>query len=239
MKERDTEISPAGDPIYRYEESNKDFEPADDMPHIEELERHIEKYFGKPETVYHELTSHLVHIDVHFIRPTKERNYNILITSGMSYRPMQPPEQAADCEFAELLICLPPDWPLGQDSFEDENNYWPIRELKFLARFPHEYDTWLWGGHTMPNGDPAQPFADNMNLSGIILAPPLRFSEEAFRLEIDANKTIHFFSVIPLYIEEMDLKLQKGSDELFERFDKYGIDELVDIKRRNVGRKSL
>lgn len=239
MTEKNTETSPSGNPIYRYEASNKDFEPAYEMPHIEELEQHIEKYFGNVETVYHELASHLVHMDVHFVKPTKERNYNILITSGMSYRPMQAPKGAEDYKFAELLICLPPDWPLDQDDLEDKKNYWPIRQLKFLARFPHEYDTWLWWGHTIPNGDPPQPFTDNTKLSGIILAPPVLFPEEAFTLDIDANKTIYFFSLVPLYTEEMDFKLKKGSEALFSRFDKHGINELLDIKRANVGKKSL
>ena len=29
--------------------------------------------------------------------------------------------------------------------------FWPIQMLKFLARFPHEYKTWLGWGHTIPN----------------------------------------------------------------------------------------
>ncbi len=48
--------------------------------------------------------------------------------------------------YAELMIDLPPEW-LVQD--DDENNYWPIRWLKILARLPIDSDTWLGYGHTI------------------------------------------------------------------------------------------
>lgn len=52
--------------------------------HIECLDKHVSKYFNDAEiTVFHELVSLDFHLDVLFIQP-KDRNYNILITSGMS-----------------------------------------------------------------------------------------------------------------------------------------------------------
>jgi PAS domain-containing protein len=42
---------------------------------------------------------------------------------------------------AELLVCLPADWPVTEEAFEDERNYWPVRWLKQVARFVHEYKT--------------------------------------------------------------------------------------------------
>lgn len=56
--------------------------------------------------------------------------------------------------YAELVISLPPFWPLDEQSWRDERHYWPVRLLKTLGRLPHEYDTWLGVGHTIPNGDP-------------------------------------------------------------------------------------
>ncbi|MFQ8729788.1 MAG: suppressor of fused domain protein [Enterocloster bolteae] len=33
------------------------------------------------------------------------------------------------------------------------SEYWPIRLIKYLARFPHEYSTWLgWGPHHSQRG---------------------------------------------------------------------------------------
>ena len=231
------EDTPSGSQIYRYEERAKPFEAALDSPDIEKIEEHIKRHIGDIETVYHELLSDLVHVDVFFIKPTLNRNFISLITSGMSHRPMKAPPQVATYQYAELMICLPPDWPLSNEALKEERYYWPIRQLKMLARFPHEYDTWLWYGHTMPNGDPPQPFAENTKLSGIILAPPKLSPQDFFTLKIDDNKTIYFFSVLPVHTEEMNMKLKKGSEDLFEHFDKHGVNELLNIQRPSVYKK--
>ena len=77
--------------------------------------------------------SDLVHIDIHMVEPTPEKNYYTLVTSGMSDRPMNAPAECGELRYAEIAISLPPDWPLTQEAFADENNYWPLRWLKILA----------------------------------------------------------------------------------------------------------
>jgi hypothetical protein len=238
MSNKKTENTPSGSPIYKYEARTKPFEAAIDSPDIERIEEHVEKYIGKAETVFHEIVSDLVHIDIFFIKPTPNRNFNTLITSGMSHRPMKAPPKFKNFQYSELMICLPPEWPLTDGAMKDEKYYWPIRQLKMLARFPHEYDTWLWNGHTVPNDDPPRPFAGNTKLSGIIVTPPLLSPKEFFTLKIDETKTIHFFSILPLYTDEMNFKLKKGSDDLFERLDKQGVNELLNIRRPNVCKNS-
>lgn len=209
FKKSPMEKSESGSPIYRYKEENANkFEAAGGEPSIEEISDHIEKHVGPVEIVLHELVSNQVHIDVHWVKPTNERPFHTLVTSGMSDKPMKTPEGAEECEFSELVICLPDSWKLSEEDQKDENNYWPIRWLKYLARFPHEYNTWFWWGHTIPNGDPAEPFADNTNLNTMLLMPTLVFGEGFQRLELP-NKKIHFFSLIPLYTEEVNLKMKE------------------------------
>ena len=239
MTDNETEKTPGGDRIHRYGPSMKPFQAALDSPDIEKIEQHIEKYIGKIETVFHEIASHLVHVDVLVVKPTPQRNFYTLITSGMSHQPMKPPPQVEQCKFAELLICLPPEWPGFTEKYEvlDKAN-WPVQLLKMLARFPHEYDTWLWNGHTMPNGDPPKPYADGTKLSGMIIAPPLLVPKGFHSLEIDANKTIFFFSILPIYPEEMDCKLKKGSNALFKLLDEHKVTELLIIDRPSVCKKS-
>jgi hypothetical protein len=53
-------------------------------------------------------------------------------------------------------------------------------------------------------------------------------------LTINPDKTIHFLSVVPLYLEEMDFKLRCGLDPLLERLQQAGVTELLDIDRDNV-----
>lgn len=230
-------ISLSGDPVYRYGEREKPFEAAVAGEDVGVLEEHIARHVGTPDFVFHELVSDLVHVDVHHVPPSAKRPFRILVTTGMSDRSMKAPEGAPDLQYAELVVVLPESWPVSEKAFRDEANYWPIRGMKFLARFPHEYDTWLWEGHTVPNGDPPSPFNDSVRFSCLLLAPPILLPQEFGVCHVKPGKSVHFFAVIPLFDEEITLKLRKGSDALFDLFDRYRISELIDPKRRNVGRK--
>jgi len=201
---------------------------------IELTSDHIERHVGKIETVLHEVLSDIVHVDVHVVAPHPDRPYYSLITSGMSDLPMSPVKAAESCRFAELMICLPAHWPMQQEEWKNEAHYWPIRWLKLLARFPHKYKTWLWFGHTMPNGDPAEPLGPNTKMNGMMLIPPLTVSTDFWKLRVRDDKIIHFFAIVPLYQDEMDLKLKKGAETIVQGFEKAKYSELLDLSRRSV-----
>lgn len=231
------EQSESGSPIYRHSEnSEKSFEPASGDSSIDEISNHIVKYVGTIEIVFHEIVSDNVHIDVHWVKPSVNRPFHTLITSGMSDKPMNTPNNAEGNEYAELSICLPIDWDLTPEGQKDERNYWPIRWLKYLARFPHVYDTWLSFGHTIPNGNPAEPFANNTMLNTALLLPTTVFDDAFRKLELE-TKTIHFYTLIPLYSEEVNLKLKKGVEALYTKFDRFGINDILDINRKNTAKK--
>lgn len=233
------EYSESGAPIFRHERRKHDFEPAfGDSEAIEQITGHIDAHVGRPANVFHELVSELVHLDVHVVDPTPERDYYTLVTSGMSDRPMAVPEGAEEFRYAELLICLPPTWKLEQRDFKDEANFWPVRWLKMLARLPHEYDTWLAPGHTVPNGDPPRPFARNTGLCCALVADPVLFNAGFRRLYAGPEKTINFLALVPLYREEMDFKLRHGYEALAERLAEAGVTELLDVRRPNVCREA-
>ena len=109
------EFSESGEPIYRHRD-RKRFELAfGDEETITEIGDHIERNVGEILTVLHEIISDTVHVDVYVVAPARGRNYYMLATSGMSDRPMSVPEGMEDYRFAELAICLPPKWPIGQE----------------------------------------------------------------------------------------------------------------------------
>jgi ribosomal protein S27E len=232
---RATFAVPAGGPVYVHAPRTKDFELAiGDNENIEQIANHVECHFGKIATVFHEIISDLVHVDVHWVQPTGERPYHTLVTSGMSDRPMTVPEGAENLRYAELMLCLPAEWQISQEAFKDERYYWPVRLLKMLARFPHEYDTWLCFGHTIPNDDPPQPYAANTKLCCALLLAPLLADQEFWSLKVNEEKTIRFYSLVPLYREEMEFKLKQGADPLLDKFGEHEVTELLDIKRKNV-----
>jgi len=236
-----TEYSESGSPIYRYEDIENKWEPpvygSEEL--CEKLEEHITKFLGESDNVWHEMLSDTIHLDVYHIKPTEERNYHTFITNGMSYLPMEAPNGQEDWRYSELMVCLPPDWPVGDDAFKEDKNYWPIWVLKMLARFPHKYKTWISWGHTIPNGDPGEPYAENTKLCCAILLPPIDVHRDFFSLRVNDDVTIKFLCVVPIYKEEMDFKLKYGYEGLTDKFDKYKINEVIDINRKNVCKKSI
>jgi hypothetical protein len=227
--------------ILRHQARERPFELAHgDSELIEAIEKHIEQHIGPVENVFHEILSDLVHVDVMQVAPSSERPFWTLVTCGMSQLDMNAPpellEQGHDMRRAELMMCLPPDWRMDQESFKDEANYWPVRWLKILARLPHEYQTWLGWGHSVPNGDPAQPFADNTKLCGLMLASPATTPEEFTELAV-GDRAIHFYSAIALHTDEMNYKLKHGTEKLIELLAPAGVSELLDVNRPSVIRQ--
>jgi len=238
--------TPTGSPIYHYDDvTPPPFELAmGNGEAIAAISDHIERHVGPISGVFHEMISDHVHIDVHIVAPSADFPFYTLVTSGMSDRPMHLPAEATPEDelpsYLELCILLPSTWPMpapGEplgEAFEDENNYWPIRWLKILARFPHEYHTWLGYGHSIPNGEEAAPFADHTGLGCMLLLPALSLPEEFQELVISPDKTIHFLNLWPLYQSEMELKLEAGTDALLDRLEAYGITDVLDPDRSNT-----
>lgn len=232
-------VSEGGSTLYKYSDTDKEIGVNDlstGESNIDAITEHIEKYIGKVDFVYHEIISPLVHIDIHLVNPTPERNYYTLITSGMSDKPMNvPTKEHKPWEYGELMLCLPSNWKLDEESFKDEDNYWPIRMLKFIARFPHEYKTWISYGHTIPNGNPPAPFTDNVSYSGVLVDLPVTVANVNFPIiQLNDNKKINIYCLIPLFENEMDFKLKHGTDALIALFDENGVTELINLDRKSV-----
>ncbi len=233
-----TEISPAGVTIMRRAERSKPFEPVSgNEEHIEAIADHVARYVGEATKVFHELVSDLIQVDVHHVPPGPDHDFHTLFTSGMSDRPMTVPDEVEEYQFAELLICLPADWTLTQTDFKHEKNYWPIRLLKSLARLPYEYDTWLGVGHTVPNGDPPEPYAPGTRFCCAMLVPPLRFDSQLAALKLADGRIINFYCIWPLLPEEVEFKLQHGFDDLIQRLRDRGVNEVIQLDRASGVRR--
>ena len=135
---------------------------------------------------------------------------------------------------AELLMCLPPNWPVSDEAFRDPRFGWPVRSLKFLARYPHAYSTWLVAGHTIPNGNPPAPLAPGTQQVALMLSFPILLGEDVHQLTTASGRVINFWSVISLYAEELELKLSEGTDALIERLGTAGLCDIVHPARPNV-----
>lgn len=214
------------------EDENEDDEDDEielyDDEEIEALEEHIKEYFGDFPTVFHEIVSTDIHCDICIVPPSEERNYYTLITMGMGAHIMNIPSDLAieDHGRAELLICLPPDWKVGENS---EEWFWPISLLKNLARLPINCDTWLGWGHSVDN---QQAFADTTALEGSLLVYPEGVDDGAETCVLPNGDTVNFFEIIPLYREEMNFKIDNDTKSLLEKMQ--DVNHIVDIGRPNT-----
>ena len=233
----DDEKAPSGASILQHEDKGREFQPPEEHArNLEAIEAHLEKHIGPIDTVFHEIVSDLIHLDVLYIPPTPERPYTVLATSGVSDLPMSVPEGLEDRARTELLIVLPEDWRLTEEAFEDDANYWPVRWLKSVGRLPHEYDTWLGWGHTIPNGHPPEPIADT-DFIGVMVTLPYWLDPSFAQVKAENGDVINFYELVPLYAEEMDLTLAEGAEALEQRFDANDIGFVLDVNRPNVAKR--
>ena len=240
MTTNEEERSKSGEKILRYQANNtKKTRVIGANEFTTAIEGHIEKNLGKVSTVLHELVSEIVHVDIEVIVPTTQRSFYLLVTNGMSALPMNTPKNAQDKKYAELVLSLPSNWPMTQEDLKDERYNWPVQLLRELARFPHQYNTWLWVGHTVPNGNPIKSFAVNTKLCCALILIPILVPESFRVFEASKDVTVHFLSLFPIYKEEMNFKLTSGVEPLYSLFEKNRITELLDINRKNVCRKGL
>ncbi|MDU1910713.1 suppressor of fused domain protein [Fusobacterium sp.] len=194
---------------------------------IDILEEYIIERYGNFTNVFHEIVSPDIHVDIAIIPPRKESDYYTLITMGMGAHKMNVPKELSkyNLERAELIINLPKDWNL--QNTDEEIWYWPLRWLKILARLPIEQNTWLGFGHTVPSGEPV---AEDVLFNCMLLI------DDDSKVTVSKDKDINFYTVVPIYEEEMQYKFKNQAEGLLELFEKSGIPypPVVDKKRKNL-----
>jgi hypothetical protein len=196
------------------------------------IEDHVSRNVGRFD-VLHEIIPLDLHIDVLLVKPTRKLDRCSLVTMGMCERAMTVPQGEADPKFAELMMCLPSSWKFTDEAQQEERYSWPLFWLQTLARFPHQANTFLAPGHTIPNGDPPEPIGPDTEMRCILIREPVA-TPEAFRTLKLKKKTIHFYALVPLYREEMEYKIARGYEALTKLLDEHHVTELLDPKRPSV-----
>ena len=172
-------------------------------------EEFIKEQFGDYEEVIHEIVPLDIHLDIIVIPPTKEKNYYKLITMGMGAYKMNVPKQLKKygLERAEQAIFLPPNWNIKS---ENEEDYWPIRQLKILSRLPLYNNSWFVSGHTISSDSKNTPYADNTKFCSMLLLEVLNNNSELIQMDIGKNEKINFYQLYPIYEEELMYIQQEG-----------------------------
>lgn len=198
---------------------------------IEQYEKYITEQFGEFEEVLHEIVSPDIHLDIIVVPPTEKNNYYKLITMGMGSYKMHVPLKLRKekLERAELVIYLPPTWNIKSSEKED---FWPIEQLKVLARLPIQCKTWLGYGHTISSDQENTPYAKNTKLCSMLLLNAVNDDFDRMSFHMKTRGNINFYQLFPIYEEELEYKYKNGTDALLELFDE---EDLIPI---NINRKN-
>ncbi len=204
---------------------------------VEEMDKvseYIKQQYGEFDIVAHELVSPDIHCDIAIVPPTDDQPYYKLVTMGAGAFKMNVPEDLKSdvYERAEYVVFLPADWNIKSDKEED---YWPIRMLKTVARLPVSMDDWLFYRHTVNLTDDESPVAENTGFNSCVLFISFgKGNKPVGPLKLDlSDKEVAFFQLVPLYPEELQFKLEHSFDELEDIMDDDLYDPVIDIHRKN------
>ncbi|MEM8816692.1 MAG: suppressor of fused domain protein [Pseudomonadota bacterium] len=191
----------------------------------------MEKHIGAIERIYQEPAGRDFPLELLHVAPQTKRPFHVFVTRGVSNRAMRVPREMEEFARAELLLALPAAWPVAGEA--NENHDWPLQWLRRIGRLPYEFDTWIGWGHSIPNGDPPAPIADT-GFAGVCLAPPYWLKPEFFQLKTALGETVCFYDLVPVYADELALKLNEGFGELEKCFEKAATGFILDVNRKSV-----
>lgn len=215
--------------------------PVHTTPYDQEIQKHMQKCFSdRQEKVFYDKRSDFLQIDIHLLEAPTKKDFHVLYTVGMSALPMKLPEQFYPeyqmLERAELMVLLPAEWKLEEPAKGEALNnalWWPVDLLQYLARFPHEYETWLGWGHTIPNSDQYVPYDEKTTkLCGTMLSS---LHENVSMFHAKDGTLISFYTLLPLYREEIAYQQEAGSEAMLQKMaDINGFGMIIFPDRPNV-----
>lgn len=201
------------------------------------LEAHLTEFLGDRFTMLSEKVSRDIHLDVHVFAPSAAVPQLTLVTAGMSDLPMRVPGTDAELRM-ELMLALPAGWP-GLDPVDgaalaEEENYWPLRLLKDVARYPSSFDAFLSWGHTV-DGSAGGLDSEPAPFTGAVVGPPLGYPAELMRAPTPRGD-VQILAVMPLTGAEMAFKasLPGGGEALVDRMIDAGVGAVIDPGRESV-----
>jgi len=159
---------------------------------------------------------------------TRERNFHIVSTIGLSDFDMPVPEKFKDKNRIELFFCLPDYW--NPDDIENPNHKWVWDRIAFLSTFPKERNTWFGHGHTIPFNKEETPISEKFQQSYFIMLEPFEMDKIMAPIQGE-HGTIHFLAVVPIFKKELDYKVKSGTNKLIRKFIKKGFSEKADMFR--------
>ena len=168
-----------------------------------------------------------IRLDIYIVEPTPDRNYFTLVTHGMS-------DSGQSGRGSELILCLPPDWPMTEAALRQSQTSWPIDLLREVAARTVQGGQPLFSGTIITGRQKHKPYGGKF--PAVLVYLPIQCAEFE-DLAINDKTSINFLSLIPIYRDEQALASQKSPDQLAEILMTAGITELLSTSRKSAIKK--
>lgn len=171
-----------------------------------ELLAFIEKSFGK--------VNHLCefsHVSLYQIAPTKEHDYNLIVSMGLSGKNK---DHSSNSENIELCLALPKDYRFNKDSKSAFEIYMLIEIISYLIteKNPVGFGYYL----EKENG-----FSKRTAFTGAILASLGEYPKESQSVTLSSGRNVNFYELLPLRPMELNFRKTHSAHELLELFKKH------------------
>jgi hypothetical protein len=219
-------------PVWQPEEVH---EPTAEDKAREQIIAHMAAQFGPVDPLAQQEivpVHEKVHVAIHVIRPNDQHPFLTLFTAGMSNQPINVPSGQEAYRYAELVMHLPATWPHPREKEATDETFWPFEWLRKVAYYPHIHNTWLGGAKTIISSDePPVPLGPNTKQTCLLL---LADFADWSPMTLDDGRSVHFYTVIPIYTEERDFEKQYGITALVQPLQQHGYTAVVNVDRANV-----
>lgn len=149
----------------------------------------------------------------------------IIMTSELSEYRMPVTEKWIGREHNEIFFALPAYWDLN-----DKDNATLTALFDWIYRledFVTSKNKWFGPGHSVPCGNPSEPISSLLKQDNFMLINPM-FLESLFQpLKVD-GKTIYLLAIVPVFSDELEYKMTKGTHKFLRRFYQKKFDERID-----------
>ncbi|MDC1141688.1 ankyrin repeat domain-containing protein [Planctomycetota bacterium] len=209
--------------------------PKDAKPWKTDLDRlceYVEPIYGKANRYV--VSDDDCVLDLHTFCRSPDESKVVVSTSGDCIEiGMLPPIEYSEIRNASFVIHLPHDWPLDKASLRQSKNSWPLDRMEIIEKLTGLERVWLGVVPLLvSNDDPPQPLHPSVGFTCTMLLKDASLQP----FTTDYGKTVHFYTLVPLYTEERDYEKQHGFDALWKLFDDAGYGLVIDPNRSNLAK---
>jgi hypothetical protein len=226
-----------------------------------DFEAHIQEHVGPILNVIEDPSNLFTEVDLYCIGPNSNIKANTIITKGNSFFKMAAPS-TVDSAYAELMLHLPGDWNVFDDTMQDVARSWPLTLLKDFGKkvirkrywlgqwfvFPNQSDedlrntyAALFGVESFNFHSKMEPYSSETDFCGVMIVPPFPTIAGAFKMPyldegkvIEGEWPIYFHTLIPLYKEEINYYFKEGKENFIKKLLEYGIENTIDLNRNRI-----